>query len=455
MSAFNRYKRYAWVLLLLTGCQRGCNYNTDKVLGAKEFPVQIDQTPATLQVQKVEHKTTNSKWNGRIGLGCSCSQTEVARDLDYSYGLQLPNRPFLSDICSRSVYSAPDTSYLTASKYLKFNWYHNKEHLAVTTADSGLLLRVYHLLPQGGMPFLSEHIYTANRYSEHKIYAKDFDASVLGKPEAIAWKILKANTSISGYDVAKGHTNTYDHLFIKALQDQKAPSPYDFFILENMKTHERFFDVLSEERVAEAAKNSAEWKAKAMKMATQCIRDNEKSSNAIQIVFGMDNAALYETIDHIYEQQWFDTRHGEAVGYFSRRKTQEKHPLAASTRTRLKARTIKMLYSNDYYQKDAFAYLIDEDDKKAIHEYFEKCMTIKDQKSATVELAEAHRNNLEPQTKKLIIERAKILLTQENTPYRKQLLTILAGNVNCSEWANYRKLYNNDLNHMVLMDTCR
>lgn len=448
-------KRYFWLPFVVFGCERGCNSERQEVVAAKTFPVQIGQQAATLKVQKVNHTVTNTKWNGRIGMQCRCSHTVQGHYQDFAYSLQLPNRPELRDIYRLPVLYSPmsvDTSMKSIAQQISFKISDNQQHILVST-DSGLAVAVYHLLPKGS-PFLSEYVYNprAAILAENRVAATSINLSKIPPASQIAWNLLRKNESIYN-----GQGKSVNDLFINALSSYVAPSEYDFYLVENMASKTVFFDALSRERIREAAANSPKWRALAISQMLRCIRKQQSQTEAQAILFALNDANLYAQADHIYLGRWFDEdSHYEAKAYFDSRAKVPEMSVAESVRKQQHQKALKMLYSNGSLQKEAFAYLLDLHEADLLQKYFDKHLAPKHLYSETILLAQTHYATMPPETQKLIVQRAKLLVTkEEDWLKRRTLLQLLAGHVNCQEWAIYRKNYDEDLRAIVFVDSCR
>lgn len=448
-------KRYFWLPFVVFGCERGCNSERQEVVLAKTFPVQVGQQAATLKVQKVNHTVVNTKWNGRIGMQCRCSHTVQGHYQDFAYSLQLPNRPELLEMYRLPVsYSimVADTTLKSIAQKISFKSSDNQQHFLVST-DSGLAVAVYHLLPKGS-PFLSEYVYNphAAKLAENRVPASTIDLSKIPTASQIAWNLLRKNDRIMD-----GKGNNVSHLFVNALSSYVAPSEYDFYLVENMATKTTFFEALSRERIREAAANSLKWRALAVSQMFRCLRKNESQSEAQEILFALNAADLYAQADQIYLGRWFDEDlHYDANAYFERREKLPEMAVAESVRKQMHAKAVKNLYSNGRLQKEAFAYLLDLHEVSLLQNYFDKHLVVNHLYSETIWLAQTHYAKMPPETQKLIIQRAKILVSkEEDWLKRRTLLQMLAGHVDCQQWAVYRKNYDEDLRAIVFVDSCR
>ncbi|SFB99009.1 hypothetical protein SAMN05421780_102200 [Flexibacter flexilis DSM 6793] len=447
-------KRYFWLPFVVFGCERGCNSERQEVLAAKAFPVQVGQQAATLKVQKVNHTVVNTKWNGRIGMQCRCSHTVQGHYQDFAYSLQLPNRPELLEIYRLPVsYSTmvEDTSLKSIAQKISFKASDNQQHFLVST-DSGLAVAVYHLLPKGS-PFLSEYAYNPQAAQpEDRTRAETVDLSKIPAATQIAWDLLRKNERITD-----GKGQNANDLFVNALSSYTAPSEYDFYLVENMATKTTFFEALSSERIREAAANSPKWRALAVSQMLRCLRKNESASEAQGILFALNAADLYAQADQIYLGRWFDPdNHFEASTYFERRAKVPEMVVAESVRKQMREKAIKNLHSNGSLQKEAFAYLLDLHEVNLLQTYFDKHLASNYLYTETITLAQTNYAQMPPETQKLIIQRAKkLIMKEEDWLKRRTLLQMLAGHVDCEQWAVYRKNYDEDLRAIVFVDSCR
>lgn len=289
-------------VLLLCGCQNGCDFNRDTVLDTQTDRRTIDGIPVKITLDKIKETHYNIKW--RFFKGESPKLSNQGHTHWLSVQLVVADRPTLDE--AHFTPCNADQDLKPAMQAFEVHFSPQKQHFYTTYRQQ--YLKTYHLLSEGA-PFCSPWSYRSSTAPAWKN---------LPEPDQIVRYLIENEDTLKKYpDCQAQLSNT--------LKQHKNLTPYDMLLTDRFPASDFASEVLTEERVTKVCLKSGEWKSKMIK---RCLNDVEKknylSRSCYMLLYIADPAALAQT-DAALFPIW--ASNSEANTYIKERLSTHKTPL--------------------------------------------------------------------------------------------------------------------------------
>lgn len=260
-------------LLLLCGCQNGCNFNWDTVLDTQTVHRITDGISLKITFDKVKETHYNLKW--RILKGDAPQISNQGHTHWLTFDLTVANRPNLNE--AHFTPCNADQDLEQAIKAFEVHFSPQKQHFY--TAYRQKYLKTYHLLPEGA-PFCSPWSYRSNTAPNWKN---------LPEPDQIVRYLIENEDTLKNYPDCQAQ-------LASTLKQHKNLTAYDMLLTDRFPVSDFANEVLTEDRVTNVCLKSEEWKTKMIK---RCLNDVAKktqlSRSSYMLLYIADPAALAQT----------------------------------------------------------------------------------------------------------------------------------------------------------------
>lgn len=257
-------------ILLLSGCQHGCNFNWDTVLESKSEHRTIDGMPLDIIMENVEQTAYNFTW--RILRGGSPHLSKYDPTHWLTFRLSVGDRPELKE--NHFAPSSPDANLEQALKAFEVHFSPDKQHFY--TIFNREYFKTYHLLSSGA-PFCSPWMYRSTTPPQWKD---------VPSPDAIVRDMIAKEDTLNAYVDCREQLKT-------TLKQFTYVTPYDYLLTEKFPYSNFASDVLDKDRVTHLAVKSSDWKSKMIKRSLEAIAKKEEiSRSSYMLLYIADPAAI-------------------------------------------------------------------------------------------------------------------------------------------------------------------
>jgi hypothetical protein len=290
-------------LLLLFGCTRGCTTCT-RIIDSETQTRNVNGAEASITAQKI--KVTRA-FLDRVRFGNIKNEFPIQLDIHssnsycFNYLLTLEGRPPIEVSAQMSIDESTDMQVAFSALHLLAS--SDKKHYA--SFIEGQFVEVYCFLPQGP-PFA-------------------VPLEGVQSPESFPWEKLKppvkwATELIEGQSemlLSGPQRNT----LIESLRAQAPGNTLDFVLLKHFPEKDLTEYVIREERIGQIAQASPEWKKLALEKADHLLQVSLFYGNALDLIFGLKDTALFAKADGLLLPKWLVREDGaEQVHVYAERR---------------------------------------------------------------------------------------------------------------------------------------